>query len=237
MTLGIDSKNKNKVIALGILAVLAAYLVYDNLLSGPSIPKNPAQTARSAAPAQPAIPLPTGPAGTPKRGALSRNRSEEVHWVFMPKRPEERPDPASIDPTLFLDRLAKVQAVDLDGGSRNLFQFSTPPQPKVVEMPKGPEPKVAVVTPPPEPPKPVVTAPVEPVAVPPPYKFYGYSTARANGKKTAYFLDGEDILLATEGDTLKRKYKVLRIGPNSVTIEDLDAKKQVSVPLTEESQS
>ena len=76
-----------------------------------------------------------------------------------------------------------------------------------------------------------------PAPVPPPYKFYGYSTSRNNGKRTAYFLDGEDILLATEGDTLRRRYKVLRISPNSVTVEDLDAKKQVSVPLVEESQS
>jgi hypothetical protein len=154
----------------------------------------------------------------------------------MPKRPEERPDPAGIDPTLFLDRLKKVQAVDLAGGSRNLFQFSAPPPPpKPVEIAKV-EPKV--VPKPPEPPKPVVPAgpPPEPPPVPPPYKFYGYST-RNNGKKTAYFLDGEDILLATEGDTLKKKYKVLRIAPNSVTVEDLDAKKQVSVPLTDESPS
>lgn len=230
MTLG--TGNKKQMYFLGLLSVVAAYLVYDNVLSGPSVPAQQQSARRPAAETSQSA-IPAAPGGTPKR-AGSRSRSEEVHWVFMPKRPEERPDPAGIDPTLFLDRLKKVQAVDLAGGSRNLFQFSAPPPPpKPVEIAKV-EPKV--VPKPPEPPKPVVPAgpPPEPPPVPPPYKFYGYST-RNNGKKTAYFLDGEDILLATEGDTLKKKYKVLRIAPNSVTVEDLDAKKQVSVPLTDES--
>lgn len=232
MTLG--TGNKKQMYFLGLLIAVAAYLVYDNVLSGPAVPSQQPASQRPGAKAVQS-PIPSAPSGAPKR-AGARNRSEEVHWVFMPKRPEERPDPATIDPTLFLDRLKRVQGVDLAGGSRNLFQFSTPPV-KAVEAPKGPEPKVAVVKP--EPPKPVVPAgpPPEPPPVPPPYKFYGYSTSRNNGKRTAYFLDGEDILLATEGDTLRRKYKVLRISPNSVTVEDLDAKKQVSVPLVEESQS
>ena len=232
MTLG--TGNKKQTYFLGLLIVVAAYLLYDNVLSGPSVPVQQ-QTARRPAAEQSSSPIPAVPGAAPKRLA-ARSRSEEVHWVFMPRRPEERPDPASIDPTLYLDRLKKVQSVDLAGGSRNVFQFSAAPAPKV-EPPKGPEPKVAVVKP--EAPKPVVPPgpPPEPAAVPPPYKFYGYSTSRNNGKKTAYFLDGEDILLATEGDTLKRRYKVVRIAPNSVTVEDLDMKKQVSVPLTDESQS
>jgi hypothetical protein len=232
MTLG--TNNKKQTYFLGLLILVAAYLVYDNVLSGPSVPAQQQRVQRpTAAPAE--SPIPAAPTTAPRRSG-SRNRSEEVHWVFMAKRAEDRPDPASIDPTLFLDRLKKVQAVDLAGGSRNLFQFSTPPV-KAAEPLKGKEPVVAVVKPP-APVKPVVTGPPpDPPPVPPPYKFYGYSTARKNGKRTAYFLDGEDILLATEGDTLKRKYKVLRISPTSVMIEDLDAKKQVSVPLTEESQS
>ena len=39
---------------------------------------------------------------------------------------------------------------------------------------------------------------------------------------------------ATEGETLKRRYKIIRIGPTSILIEDLDAKRQQSLPLTEE---
>jgi hypothetical protein len=38
-----------------------------------------------------------------------------------------------------------------------------------------------------------------------------------------------------EGDTLKKRYKIVRINPTSIVIEDLDAKRQQSVPLTPES--
>jgi hypothetical protein len=153
--------------------------------------------------------------------------------VLRPKRVEDRIDPTAVDPTLRLDLLAHAQTANAAGGIRNLFQFSTPP-PKEVAKLAGPEPvvKVGPVQPPPPPPPPPPTPP-PPITI----KFYGFSTAAVTGKKTAYFLDGEDILLGREGDTLKRRYKVVRILPTSVLIEDTDAKRQQSVPLTEEAQS
>ena len=42
-------------------------------------------------------------------------------------------------------------------------------------------------------------------------KYYGLATKRIDDKKTAFFLDGEDILLATEGMTVKKHYKIVRI--------------------------
>ena len=165
----------------------------------------------------------------PAAGARSFTR------YCTPSGPEDRIDPRTIDPTLRLDLFAKVQGVELAGGSRNLFQFSTPPPPKPVELPKGKEPKIL--------PKQLVSvaAPVGPPQPPPPppitFKFYGFSSVRGNGRKTAYFLDGDEILSASEGDVLKRRYKVLKIGPSSVLVEDTDAKRQQSLPLVEESQS
>jgi len=49
-----------------------------------------------------------------------------------------------------------------------------------------------------------------------------------------FFLDGEDILTANEGEVLKKKYKVVRIGVNSVVMEDIDTKSQQTLPLAEE---
>jgi hypothetical protein len=237
MTLG--AQDKKKVGFLAVLALVGGYTLYTNVLSGPSgtTTEPPRRASAASAPTIPeAVALPAAPGAAPRAPASrSRGRSEEMHWVLFSKHPENLPDPATIDPTLKLDLLAKVQSVDLAGGSRNLFQFSTPPPPPKVEAPKGMGPKIALN--PPAPAKPMNTAPVEPPPTPPPYKFYGFSTARNNGKKTAYFLDGDDILLVAEGDTLKRRYKVVRIGPTSVTMEDLDSKRQVSVPLVDESQS
>jgi hypothetical protein len=231
MTIG--AQDKKKLSFLVVLGVVAAYTVYSNLLSGPDIPP---QRAASSAPAPAAVPgAPSiGQAQAP-RAASSRVRSEEFHPVLHSKRQEDRPEVGSIDPTLRIEYFAKVQAVELAGGSRNLFQFSTAPPPKPVEMPKGKEPTIV--------PKQVVsvaTAAGPPAAAPPPpinLKFYGFTTRRNGGKKTAYFLDGDEILSASEGDVLKRRYKVLKIGPTSVLMEDTDIKRQQSVPLVAESQS
>ena len=60
---------------------------------------------------------------------------------------------------------------------------------------------------------------------------------RNTGKRTACFIDGEEILVASEGDILKRRYKVISIGAKLVTIEDTEAKRQQSLSLPEEGNS
>jgi len=248
----LGTENRKKVGFLAVLAVVAGYLVYSNVLSGPAGTPDrggsppAAESARTSAPAPPdAEGTPgqdaprteaPGPKGTPP--ASNRNasgaRNEEFHPVLHSKRPEDHIDPMTIDPILRLDLLAKVQAVELAGGSRNLFQFSTPPV--KTEALKGPEPKVV-----PKPGSAVVQAagdPAKPAGPPPPplinLKYYGFATGRDNGRKTAFFLDGDEISVAAEGDTVNKRYRVVRIGVNSVLIEDTESKRQQSLPLTEE---
>jgi hypothetical protein len=217
--------------ALGVLGVVAAYFVYSNLLAGPDIPASSQRNA--AAPAASTV-LATPQGTAPRRRGMSRVRSEEFHPVYLAPNPADRRDPKTIDPTLQLDRFAKVQSVEIAGGARNVFQFAAAPPPKAELLAKneplvkpfvkmGPNPPAPPTPPPPPPPPPPITL-----------KFYGFSTTTANGKRTAYLLDGDEIFLAKEGDTLKRRYRILRIAANSVLIEDLDAKRQQSVPLTEE---
>jgi hypothetical protein len=230
--------NKRTGTMVGALALLAGYSVYTNLLSGPDVPA--ASTSTRSVPAeQPAANLPAqpGPARPrPPRAPASRGRSDEWRPVVLAKRPEDRPDPKTIDPTLHWELFAKVQEVPPAGGSRNLFQFGqAPPKEVPKQLAMAAEPKIrpfvgprAPAPPPPLPPPP----PPPPITL----KFYGWSMTTAAGKRMGYFLDGEEILLAGEGDTLKRRYKIVRIGPGSALVEDMDAKRQQSVPLTEEGQ-
>jgi hypothetical protein len=182
-----------------------------------------------------------GAANSPRTVASSNSRSggrtEEFQPVVHDTSPDHHLDPDTVDPTLRLDLLAKVQNVELAGGARNLFQMGTAPKPPETAQLKGPETQVTPVIGP-RPPQPKVETPPPPPPPPPPIplKFYGFTTLRADGRKTAYFLDGEDILLATEGDTLKRRYKVLKIGPNAVLMEDTESKHQQSLPLADEAQ-
>jgi hypothetical protein len=235
MTFG--AKNKKAVYMLAALGVLGAYSVYTNVLSGPDTPPVSTHAVADTPDGPVTMPTPGGAVPAP-RMPVSRGRSDEFHPVYLARRVEDRRAPETIDPTLRSDLLASVQNVGLTGGSRNLFQFSAAPPKEPVKL-AGAEtivkPKYVFVGPKaPEPPKPVTPVPPPP---PPPInlKFYGFATKQDGGKKTAYFLDDTgDILMASEGDTLKRRYKIVQIKANSVMIEDLDAKRQQSVPLIEE---
>jgi hypothetical protein len=242
----VGTEDKKKVAFLAALGLLAAYMVYSSFFSGPSSSPRPLPVASErntavdlrgvdGAPA-PSMPASTAPRKTPLRMTGNRPKGEEFHPMLRPKRPEDRVDPATIDPELRLDLLAKVQEVKLDGGARNLFQFGAPPV-KAVKL-EGPETFLAMGKPfvypqpdkKPEDPKPVAEAPPPPITL----KYYGLATKRIDGKKTAFFLDGEEIILAPEGYTVKKKYRVVRIGINSVLMEDTESKRQQSLPLAED---
>ena len=232
MKLGAEPK---KMVILGVLAAGAAASLYMNVLSGPDPGPRSEPASVTAAPAPPLAAAPAGPA--PRAVIRRRSRStEEFRPSLRPRRPEERLDPTTIDPTLRLDLLARVQSVDHQGGSRNLFQFSAAPPPPAPKddpkiMPKIPGQIAQGETQPDE------VKPAEPVKPPPPpitLKYYGYSTPRGSTRRTAFFLDGEDIFMAAEGETVKRRYKVVRIGVNSVEMEDLESKSRQTLPLQPE---
>ncbi|MCX6609832.1 MAG: hypothetical protein NTW74_03150, partial [Acidobacteria bacterium] len=49
--------------------------------------------------------------------------------------------------------------------------------------------------------------------------------------KKGFFLDGDDIVVASEGDLIKTRYKVIRIGLTNVTMEDTQFKQQQTLPI------
>lgn len=239
MNLGANRK-KLEMYALGVLVLGGGYLFYSNVLSGPSSPEpsrpgptaaRPAHESRDAVIGDSSSRLETPPSS--RRAASSSRSGGEFRPSLKPKGPEDRVDPMTIDPTLRLDLLAKVQAVDVEGGRRNLFAVGQPPPPPLPPEPKiKPKPgsQVAGAEPAPGPPKP----PPPPQAPPIPLKYYGYSSARGDNRKHAFFLDGDDILVAAEGETVKKRYRVVRIGVNSVVMEDTQFKHEQTLPLQEE---
>jgi hypothetical protein len=170
----------------------------------------------------------------PQRGGAER-RAEAAIEDFKPtlKLPEGA-DVSRIDPSLKLDLIAKLRDIPLEGGERSLFEFGPEPAP--------PLPKVSPVkpqTPPPAAPPAVASTPVAPAkpALPPiPLKFYGYVGESQGPARRAFFLDGDDIVVAGENDTIRNRYKVIRIGVNSAVVEDTTNKNQQTLPLVEELQ-
>jgi hypothetical protein len=212
----------------GLLVVaLIAYLVNRS-------PSTPAPAApQRITPVDPTVPrMPAVAKRTQSRAAAKRGEN------FQPSlKPPEGMDVGKIDPTIKFDLLAKVRNVSMETGSRgSVFAFGKEPPPP----PPPPGPKTTI-TPgslaganPPPPPDAKPGEPPKPTAPPIPLKFYGYSNTPRGGPKRAFFLDGEDINVVTENDVIKNRYKIVKIGVNSVVVEDMNFKTQQTLPLVEE---
>ena len=243
----IGAEDKNKLRALGVLVVIMIGSVYYSFFMDNGTSHAPAPAPAAGGPAAEIAPGPTAapsvgsaPSTRPRPIISSRgaSRNDEFHPTLRPRREEERVDPRTIDPTLHLELLAKVQDVKLDGGQRNLFQYGAAPPVQVAGL-KGPEPTVVPKMRPPMGPPEYHPPPPPPAHVdppPPPFtpKYYGLATKRINGKKTAFFLDGEEIILATEGMTVKKRYKLMKITPNSVVVQEMESKKDQTIPISED---
>jgi hypothetical protein len=228
--LELGAEPKKVAIAAGLL-VVAGYLMYTNVIGGgsgaPAPAPVPAPPPSAAAPPPPAA----APAPANRRPAASVNT--EFRPSLKPKRPEERVDPATINPELRLDLLARLQSVTLTGGERSLFDFGAAPPPKLPEPKILPKKAGAESAKPPEA-RPEEVKPAEPPKPPPPpipLKFFGYTAAPQGVQKRAFFLQGEDIFVAGEGELIKARFKVVRIGINSAVVEDTQFKHQQTLPL------
>ncbi|MFN7922466.1 MAG: hypothetical protein U0Q16_20345 [Bryobacteraceae bacterium] len=248
-----------KVAAVAILLPIAAYLLYSNLTTDSMGPpggrpktESKAETAKAepkrgvAAKMQQSLEIPREAAvagGAPRPNITRDRRRTGASQEWIPKiggrRPEEQIDLSTIDPTLRLDLLAKLQNVTIRGGTRSLFEVGTappvtlPPDKKIKPGSKpgdkkgGEEkaPEIAAS-------KPTAPAPdLKPPPPPIPLKFYGFVQGK-DGKR-AFFLNGDDIFMASEGQTIQSRYKVIRIGLNSAVVEDTQHSNQQTIRLEE----
>lgn len=213
----IKPERRREVILGGVLAAILIVSVYMN--SGSDTPTPTRRAVPAAAPS-----VPEAAAKQPARA--QRQSNGEFRPRVLGSRPDDKFDVHNIDPALRLDLLAKVEAVPPISAGRNLFQFGqAPPPPKpLAAVPSG-VPPIRVNQPPPTPVQPLVTGPVGP---PPPapinLKYYGSIISKADGAKTGFLLDGEDILIVRENQTVKQRYRIVKITQNTIDIEDIPAK-------------
>ena len=73
-----------------------------------------------------------------------------------------------------------------------------------------------------------------PPAPPPPIdlKFFGFS-ARQSGVRRAFLLKGDDVFIASEGEVVDHRYKVVKIAPTSIQVEDIPYANTQSLPLVQ----
>jgi hypothetical protein len=204
-----------KTAVLAGLVLVGGYFFYENVIATPggSEPSRAVRPAGTGSPTSASALLQEQAAA--HKTIVPATSSEEWLPSLKEKRPEDRVDPMTIDPTLRRDLLAKVQSVESPTASRNLFKM------KQMEAAKAAE-EAAKLPPPPPPPPPILL------------KYYGYSTAHGESAKHAFFLDGDDILVAAEGEMLKKRYRVVRIGVSSVVMEDTQFKHEQTLQLAAE---
>ena len=228
MPTGIGAEPK-KLVLLGALAlaIVAAYTL-SNRSSAPEASAPPAPVI-----ARDTLPVPGAAPGQQRKSARGGDSQAVISDFHPTLKVPDGTDVTSIDPTLKLDLLAKLQKAPMEGGSRSLFEFTQPPPP--------PPPKVVIKPGPvadakPEPPKPAPPAGPPPMPPPPPIplKFYGYAGTTREGLRRAFFLEGDDIFTPAENETIKGRYKIIRIGVNSAVVEDITNKNQQTLPLVED---
>ena len=125
---------------------------------------------------------------------------------------------AALDPTLHPEIMRQAESLEYTGNGRNIFsQFSAPP---AIPKPIAPIRQAHVDTgPPPPPPPPAINL-----------GFYGYA-AEKTGQKQVFLLHGDDIFIASEGDVVDRRYRVVKIGAASVQVEDIPYHNPQTLPL------
>ncbi len=126
----------------------------------------------------------------------------------------------SLDPELRYDWLKASEDTKYQGNGRNIFEA----QDVVIQKPIAPPIKQPVKvdnTPPPTPGPPPINL-----------KFFGFANRPGEAKKV-FLEQGEDIFVASEGDIVNRRYKVLHIAPTTVEVEDVLNNNRQSIPLTQ----
>ena len=85
--------------------------------------------------------------------------------------------------------------------------------------------------PPPADQPPVNLTPQPPPVQPINFKYYGYVISKVDGQKKAALLDGDDILVVTENQTVKQRYRIVKIALGSIDIEDIQGKNTQTLKL------
>lgn len=211
MRVGTEDKKKLSVaLVAGVLAMGAVFYLYSELFAGSSGPVAP--------PVANTVVTSPGVATGARSGAapLSRGSAAGARRSLPPE--------ASLDPTLKMGPMLAAESLVYSGTGRNIFSpnsapvLAAIPKPIASARPKGTQ----------------VAAAVQPQGPPPPppidLKFFGTETS-GNGKRQAFLLHGDDVFLAADGDIVQRRYKILSIAANSITVEDLVNNNRQTLPL------
>jgi hypothetical protein len=106
---------------------------------------------------------------------------------------------------------------------RNPFRFGVPPPPPAPPRPPAPPPQPVA---PPPPPVPMGPPPPPPITL----KFVGV-VQLPTGRRIASLSDGKGVLMGAEGDVIDGRFRIVKIGVESIVMEYLDGRGRQTIPL------
>jgi hypothetical protein len=127
---------------------------------------------------------------------------------------------SSLDPELRLKLLESSEGTKYEGTGRNIFVPALEEIPR--EIAKGLKEKPGPPPPPPGPPPP------PPINL----KFFGFASHSGEPKRI-FLAQGDEVFIGAEGDIVDRRYRIVRINPTSVEIEDVLNNNRQTILLTQ----
>lgn len=206
MAMKLGTENKSRVIAVVVLGIvvlcLAVWDIHRVFFNNPTTP-----TPVAAAPAPEAAPMPASTIASVTSSGSGNAQSIPVEL-------------SKLDPTLHPEIMAQAESIRYTGSGRNIFSMNSAP-PVKIEAVKGPV----------RPTQQMAAAPSGPPPPPPiDLQFFGYE---AHGSvRKAFLLHGANIYIASEGEIVDHRYKVVKILPLSIQVTDLMYNDTQNLPLT-----
>jgi hypothetical protein len=133
------------------------------------------------------------------------------------------------NPQIHWGELDRAQKTEYKSNGRNPFSMIAAPTPEDVRQ-KRDEDKAKNLPPPPPPPPPPITR----ASLPPNLKYFGYGTVPNGTPRRAFFTDGDDVYVVTEGDTLLGRYRILKVGNTNLEFQEISSGLPGTAPLEEQ---
>jgi hypothetical protein len=133
------------------------------------------------------------------------------------------------NPQIRWQELERAQKTEYKSSGRNPFSNIAPLKPQE-DRDKPNHPKGGDPPPPPPPPPPPITR----ASLPANLKYFGYGTVPNGTPRRAFFTDGEEEYIVSEGDTLLGRYRILKIGNTNVEFQEISSGLPGTTPLEEQ---
>jgi hypothetical protein len=203
-----DAKKRTQTILLVALALVFGGVLAYQTMTGSAPRTAPARPRTAAARPSGVRPAPAAGARTTSRGANASADVPQVVEVGVARLQEAPPE--------------------ISTSGRNPFRFkpkAPPPPPSRPPTPPPPPPSTVAggdpSVPPPPPPPPPITL-----------KFIGTVSSQSKVGKVAVLSDGKFVYYGREGDIIDGRYRVVRIGEESVQMEYVDGRGRQTIRLS-----